>query len=350
MNHPKTALVTGGNGFLGSHLVRFLHERGYWVRVLVLAGTPVDSILGYCDEIVEGDICNPASLPQATQDIDVVFHLAALVTDWGASASFVRVNVQGTEHVLQAAIQSGCRRFVHMSSLAVHQYRDILDGDETCPRDATTPAYAVTKKQAEDVVLAHQRDIETVILRPGLFPYGPGDTQNLPRLFASFEAGQFGFVGGGHAQFCTSYVDNLVEGMLLAAEKPEAIGQTFVLCDNQPISWQQFATVVAQQLGTRKPRWSVPYFLLFPLVWLWEQAYRLLRIRQSPTLTCYRLRVVYYHLVFSNAKARRLLDYQPRIDFEEGMKRTIRWYRSLPHPHTPGSLPKDESSEKTSPI
>ncbi len=320
-------LVTGGNGFLGSHLVKGLKHRGHWVRVFALKGTDTSSVRDFADDMVEGNICEPETLRPAMDGVDVVFHLAAVVIDWGPASLFKSVNVEGTRNTLQAAVDAGCRRFVHMSSLAVHKYKPIWEGDEESPCDAVSPAYATTKRDAEEVVRSFSSAIETVIIRPGLFPFGPGDRHNIAQILDAIRQRSFGYIDGGQAPFCVSYVDNLVVGLALAGEVPEAAGETYVICDDETLTWRSFSEEAAQQLGVKPPWLSLPYLLLFPWVALWEGVYKLLSIRAAPLLTLYRLRVARTPLVFSNHKAKRWLGYEPTVSLEDGLKQTLDWYK-----------------------
>lgn len=320
-------LVTGGNGFIGSHLVRGLKQKGAWVRVFALSGTDTSSIDGVADEVVLGNVCHLETLVLAVEGIEVVFHLAALVIDWGSMETFRAVNVGGTRNVLDAAIEAGCRRFILMSSLAVHRYRHIEDGNEEWPKDATEPAYAISKKEAEEVALAKADSIEVVIVRPGLFPFGPGDVHNIYQVLQAIHSGTFGFINGGNHRFCISYVDNLVHGLIATATVKEAAGEVFVICDDETLSWREFSTQVSLMLGRKPPRLSFPFRLLAPVVWLWEGLYKLLRIKKAPLLTLYRLRVSSTTLLFSNEKAKNLLGYCPEVSLQQGLQQTVEWYK-----------------------
>jgi nucleoside-diphosphate-sugar epimerase len=322
----KKVLVTGGNGFIGSNLVRVLSERGYSVRVAYLDGTDISTVEGVCDETVCADIASPETLPAALEGVEIVFHLAAIASDWGSFELFNRVNHLGTANIIDAAIDAGVKRFVHTSSVAVHKYRDYFNGDEDAPRDATYPNYAITKILAEDAVRARADEIETVIVRPGTTPYGPGDVNNLAQVFDAIKKGIFGYVDGGRANFSVSYVDNLAEGYILAGESEKAVGGTFILSDNEPVNWKHFGNTVADLLGVKRPKLSLPYRLIFPPVAGVEALFRLVNAKNAPLLTRYRLNVTKFNLVFFNGRAREVLGFNPKVDFEEGIRRTVDWY------------------------
>ena len=328
---PRLALVTGANGFIGAHVCRTLLAQGIPTRAMVLAGTPAETLKGMDLEIVPADITLAATLPPALKGVSHVFHLAALATDWAPMAAFQRVIHGGTIQMLLASAEAGVQRFVHTSSLAIHAYRGHNGSDETAPLDSTLNGYALAKIDAEKSVRLFHRPggrlgMETVIIRPGLMPYGPGDTTSFFPMATAIEKGFFGLVNGGRARLCTAYVENLTQGMVLAGRHPAAGGETFILADDEPISWREIAHDVAVGLGVKPPRFSLPYWALWPVVGGMEAIGRATGWK-NPPLTFYRIAVVRKDLVFSNRKAKEQIGFQPKIGLKEGLERTLAWYR-----------------------
>lgn len=325
------ALVTGANGFIGSNLCRALTAKGWRVRALVLPGTPVDTLDGLPIEIVPGDITNAASLDTVMAGITHVFHLAAKVGDWGREEDYQKVNHHATGYLLVAAMKAGVKRFMLTSSVSVHAYTGHDGTGEEAPLNADINAYARSKIGAENLVRTFQRagKIETVIVRPGLMPYGPGDRTSFLPMAQAIEKGGFGYINGGRARLGTSYAGNLVEGMILACTHPAGAGETFLLGDDDVLTWRQVGESIADGLGVKRPKMSVPY----PLAWLAtaviEMIWRLLRKQSAPPLTFYRISVARRDLVFSNAKAKRLLGFNPQVRWDEGFQRTLEWYRKV---------------------
>lgn len=319
----RLALVTGANGFIGSNLCAELRRQGFPVRGLVLPGTDARDIAALGVEVVEADITRPVDaglLAGASH----VFHLAAIPFDWGPEALFRRVNVQGTRHVIDAAIAAGAAHFVHMSSLAVHPYTGHPHGDETTPRGWDINAYTVTKNQAEDVVLACSDRIMVTVIRPGVVPYGPGDRLSMPGMLDAIDRGIYAHVGGGRTRVCLSYVGNLAEGMVRAAQRDGTSGEAFVLADDV-VTWREFIDAMAGCFGRTPPRRSVPYPVAWAMAVLMEMAWRVLPLRGAPPLTRYRVSLFRGDLVFSSDKARRAFGYTPRVALRDGLQATRSW-------------------------
>lgn len=313
------ALVTGGNGFIGSNLCRYLRARSLPVRALVLPGEDTTLLESMGVEVVRGDIT--AELPgDIFADVSHVFHLAAIAMDWGEWQLFWKVNALGTHCLLEAAIAAGVPRFVHMSSLAVHAYNGHANGDENTPADSTINHYAVSKRLAEECVQAGAGRIHVTVIRPGMVPYGPGDRLSIPGMVDALRRGLYAHVDGGGQKVCLVQVDNLCDGMALAAQRDSASGEVYVLADDV-VTWRQFADVVADAFSLPRARRSVPLWLVMALAVVMESVYRALALSGAPALTKYRASLFRGDLVFSSEKARRELGWQPLVGLEEGMRR-----------------------------
>ncbi len=322
-------LVTGGNGFIGSHVVRRLRAAGHEVRVLVLPGTSLLPISGLDVQVVWGDLRVPRSLLSAAERMDVVCHLAARVGDYGPASEFIAVNATGTRNLLEAARRAGVRRVVLVSSLAVHRLRapGIRHGDESYPRDNVEMPYALSKIMAEDEVLrAHAAGaVEGVIVRPGLFPFGPHDRTSFLPLVRQLD--RYAHVNGGRAVFCAAYAENLAHGIALAAEHPAAPGRIYVVADDERPTWSDFIAVLCDLLGRPRVNRSIPFALAWAAASA-NEAWAALTGR-PPLLTRYRVRVAGLDCWFSSRRARDELGYAPLVSLEEGLKRSVAWVRSL---------------------
>jgi nucleoside-diphosphate-sugar epimerase len=316
-------LVTGANGFIGTWLVRELAAYGHEVRCFIEKGTSRLRIESKTSEIVQGDIRDSEILKSAAKNIDTVIHLAAKLGDRGKLDDFLDVNCNGTRICIDAAISNRVRRFILMSSVSVHSYRDILCGDETLPRDADYPAYAVSKIRAEQAVEEASKLIETVIIRPGLVIFGPDDRLFTMPLIRQIKRGIFAFSGRGEHLLCTSYVENLIRGIRLCAEKEEAANKIYIISDNNSISWREFILKWAEVLRIKPSLYNIPEPFLKLSASVCELASR---IGFKPPLSRYTLSVISNDLVFSGAKAVHELGYNPEIDIDEGIRRSVRWF------------------------
>jgi nucleoside-diphosphate-sugar epimerase len=322
-------VVTGGSGFMGRHLVRRLRASGRAVTVLDLAPLPED-LAAAGVRLVQASIIDAARVAEALAGARAVVHLAAKVSDFGAARDFERLNVDGTRTVAEAARAAGVARMVLMSSVAVFDYRrGFRDADERTPTGGHEFAYGRTKERAEGVVRALARPgFETVVVRPGLFPYGPGDRMASAPMLRAIARGVPLLVGSGTAVLSTSYVENLVAGVLLCLDHPAAAGETFHLADDGCPTWRELVAAMAAALGVRPPRGAAPRWLAAPVAAALEAAWRALRLRTAPPLTRYRVRTVTSDLHFSNRKAKQLLGWTPAVSLPAGLAATVAWYRA----------------------
>jgi nucleoside-diphosphate-sugar epimerase len=318
----KTALVTGASGFLGSHLVAALGQRGVRVRALVRSTSDLRRLTGLPAEIVHGDMCDPASLRLAAMGQQVVFHVAAKVPDWGPRCEFFRVNAEGTRQVVAACHQAGVKRLVHVSSLTVLGLpRQGAAVDEQSPYDLSAhDAYTASKIEAEQIVRsAHgQQGLCTVAVRPGAI-WGSGDPSIAPRLATLLLRGRAVYVGRANNSLALSHIHNLTTGLLLAAQMPAAAGQVYHLTDGEPVTARFLIDALAALLGTRRPRWSVPFPVLYLAASLLEGMARLLRRRTPPPITRYAVRLMASDCLYNNRKAERDLGYRPIVSFQQGL-------------------------------
>ncbi len=324
-------LVTGANGFMGTHLVTELVRRGHRVRGMVQPGTPVDSLDGVDVELVDGDVRSAEQLRAACAGQEVIFHLAAIPSDWAPAKLIHAVNVEGTQNLIAEALEADCRRLVLMSSLAVHRSTGHRDATEDSPRDRTELPYSDSKMRCEDLVMdpGLEGRLEGVVLRPGLVPFGPGDRLTSLGLAKALRTGRLPLIGGGHTAICTSYIENLTPGVILAGELEGAAGQTLILTDDGHPTWAELFGTFARALGAPPPRFSLPWAAAQAAALAVEGVWTVLRLSALPPLTRYRVGLWRHDFHFSNARAKRILGYEPTVTMEEGAQRTMEWALEL---------------------
>ncbi|MEB3224137.1 MAG: NAD-dependent epimerase/dehydratase family protein [Candidatus Sericytochromatia bacterium] len=323
------ALVTGAGGFIGGGVADALVRQGHAVTAFQRGDYPALAALGV--RVVRGDLADAGAVARAVEGHDVVFHVAALAGAWGAFADFHRVNVRGTEAVLEACRRAGVPRLVYTSSPSVvFDGGDMAGVDEAVPYPAHHEApYPATKAEAERLVLAaNGPTLATVALRPHLV-WGPRDPHFLPRLVARRRAGRLMRIGDGRNVVDGTYIDNAVEAHLLAAERlaPGApcAGRAFFIANGEPLpAWDLIDGLLAAAGEPPVPA-AVPAWLAYGLGTALEVAYRLAPLPGEPPMTRWVARELATTHWFDLAAARRDLGYVPGVSTQEGLSRLRDW-------------------------
>lgn len=320
-------LISGINGFIGSHIADRLLSTGNRVRGLVRKTSRLRYIEGLDVELCYGDLRDAESLNEAVKGIDTVIHAGALVSEEGPRETFIAVNVQGTENLARSAHRYNVRRFVHMSTVAVHGFAGFRNRDETFPMVDTIFPYCQTKKATEEWLFrfAESVDMEITVIRPGNV-FGPRDHTYIGQYLDALQKGRIVYIDGGRHWTCPTYIDNLVDGVVGVSCEPSARGEAFIITDGLEIDWKTFTDTFADELGVKRPRVSVPYWCGYSLAFLLEMSYRLLSISKPPLLTRYRISNGGRDYHFSIEKAKGLLGYEPSVDFSEAVRRTVGWF------------------------
>jgi nucleoside-diphosphate-sugar epimerase len=319
-------VVTGATGFLGRRLCETLVARGERVVALGRDFSRFPGLDALLCRRVEGALHDAPALRRALTGADCVIHGAALSTPWGRREDFLRVNVEGTVSVLEAARDAGVRRFVHVSSSSVmFEPRDRLQITEDMPPPPRfLNFYPESKALAEQAVRAAS-GIEAVIVRPrGIF--GPGDGALLPRLIALARRGRLRIVGDGRNVQDLTYVDNAVEALLLARHAATAAGRTYFVSNGEPVRLWELIAEVLGGLGLEPPTRRVPYRAAMAFAAALEAVHRCLPALGEPPLTRYTVALLGCHQTLNIAAARRDLGYAPVVTMAQALARTIRWF------------------------
>jgi len=248
------AFVTGASGFIGRALCSRLMNEGWHLRVLLrhdASGPWHETVIGNLESLIQRDV---------TEDIDTVFHLAgkahALSETRQDDDEYFQINTDGTRKLLEAAGNAGVRRFVFFSSV-----KAINEGSADCLNETSaclpeTP-YGKSKLEGERLVLKGNYVPEPVVLRLSMV-YGPATKGNLPRMIEAVAKGRFPPIPEFANKRSMVHVDDVVQAAILAAERPEAIGQTYLVTDGQPYSTRELYEWICQALGKPVPAWRIP--------------------------------------------------------------------------------------------
>jgi nucleoside-diphosphate-sugar epimerase len=317
-------LVTGATGFTGGKLAERLRSNGEEVVAFVRAAGHTDALKRLGVECRVVDIKNAQDVANNFSGIDRVYHIAAAYrAEHVDHEEFRAVNVEATRNLLDAAVQFRVKRFVHCSTVGVQGEIENPPAAEDY-RFKPGDHYQQSKLDGELLALEYFRGgLPGAVVRPvGI--YGPGDTRFL-KLFRPIQRGRFVMIGKGDVLYHMTYIDDLVDGFLLAGTKDAALGEVFTIAGPEYTTIRELVDTIASILGTKPPRLSVPFR---PVYWASVVCDKLCRaIKVSPPL--YPRRVEFFELdrAFSTAKAERLLGYRPKVRLAEGLRRTADWYR-----------------------
>jgi nucleoside-diphosphate-sugar epimerase len=302
--------------------------RGHPVRALVRKPGQVPELEAAGAEVLQGDIRDPELVRRAVDGREVVYHLAAVFRRAGVPDSYYReVHVDATRRLIEAATAAGVRRFVHCSTVGVHG--DVA-GDGPADEDAPTAPgdiYQRTKLEGEDAAweTAARTGLPLTVVRPGPI-YGPAD-RRLLKLIGGVARGRFFLLGSGRPHFQMVYVDDLVEGFRLAAERPGAVGRTYIVTGEEAPTLRELVQEIARIARAPVPRLRLP---VWPF-WLAGALCEAVCVPFGVEPPIYRRRVKFFtnNRWFDISRARRELGFSPRVPLREGLRRTLDSYRSM---------------------
>lgn len=292
---------------------------------LLRRGAKVDDIQELENiKIVYGDITDKGSLQDCIQGIEVIYHLAGQVGEWGVSDErFFAVNVEGTRNLLEAAGEAGVKHFIFCSTPGV-QGKGYTSASEGFPYNPSQ-IYELTKAEGEKIVLAFQEKgeaLKVTIVRPD-FVYGPGDLRRIP-LYRAIRNRRFFLIGDGMALLHPTFIDDAVQGFCLLPDNPVSFGQIYNIAGPRTVTEREFMQLIAKTLDVSLPSLTLPISFARFLAKCLE---RVSRIRgKEPLLSLSKVDFLTKDHGSDISKAMSQLGYRPEIDCREGIRRTVHWY------------------------
>lgn len=326
-------LVTGAAGFIGRRLLAELRASGRRAigldRIEPIPAS-ADSAVRAADEWIVADITGdvPIALPA---DIDAIIHLAgkahALAEAAQDEAEYYRVNTEGTRRILEAARRGDVRSFVLFSTVKAAGDRPGADSgptDESWDAAPDTP-YGRSKREAEKLVLRGGYVPHPVVLRPCLV-YGPTPKGNLGKMIDAISRGRFPSLPEVHNRRSMVHIDDVIAAAVVAAEKPAAAGQIYIVADNEPFSTRQLFEEICAAVGRPVPRWEMPIWILRLLGHVGDGIGRLCGRRfmfDSDALA-----KLTDSAWYSSAKLQRELGWQPTHTLRESLPEIVKAHRT----------------------
>ena len=315
---PEPILVTGATGFIGRRLIHRLLQDDYRPRAFVLPSEQPPKEWEQV-EVARGDVTKRTSVTNAMDGVATVFHLAAMVGDWGSPEHHQQVTVRGTENVLGEAAQQGARALLASSVVVYGVIHDVLC-EEDRPMGKTFGPYSRSKQAQERIArsLEASDSLKVTVIRPTNV-YGPGSVPWVDKVVEELKRGSPMLIGGGRRAAGLTYVDNVVDVFVRAAERPASVGRTYNASDDNGITWLRYFTELAQICQSDPPK-SIPKSVAKIAAYGLEAAFRITRQTSRPPITHEALNLVGSNHRVPISRAMRELEYKPPVSYAEGMK------------------------------
>jgi len=328
--HQTKVLITGASGFLGSSLLERLSRDGYKVHALLRASSNkqyLNDLEGI--NFIYGDLLDMHSLRSAVKDTDVVIHCAALMSnhDWASRNEFYRINCMGTKNILDVAISSGVKHFIHISTVGVlggNSRQDYLD--ENAPYGDRLSKYEWSKCEAERILLGYLKNYKApiTIVRPAQL-YGPRSAYGWLPTLKAIKNSRFMIVGDGSSLIHMTYIDDVIDGIASLILENNSFGEIFHLAGPEAVPVKRVFHTIAQYLNAPMPG-SIPYVLAYSLSAIAECIPRFAKSERLSLLTRHRVSFFKDNHIYNIDKARKELGYNPKVGLDTGIKRMVDWF------------------------
>lgn len=320
-------LVTGATGFIGTHLVKAFVEEGRDIRCLVRRTSNKSNLEKLGVELIYGDLLDKDSLKRAVKGVNVIYHLGGEVYSFKIK-DYYKINVQGTKNLLDNCLSSKIEKFIYFGSIAAvgpnPDRNKLLTEDDPC--NPITP-YGRSKYEAEKIILESFRQfkIPIVIIRLPTV-YGPGQSQVLINFFQKVRNGKFYIIGTGEYLRSLCYIENLIDGVLLAEEKPEAVGEIFFISDKNVYTFKEIVQTIAEVEDKKNSNRTITPIIAKLAMFIFNAFQKIFKLN---ILKLYTIGTMTINLGCDISKAENILSYNPKIDLREGVKKTSQYLKSV---------------------
>ncbi|MBU2102368.1 MAG: NAD-dependent epimerase/dehydratase family protein [Candidatus Omnitrophota bacterium] len=334
-------VITGANGFMGSHIVKLFSHEGITITCLVRKDSNREAIREFNVEYKYGDIRDQQSILDAFRGHDFVIHNAAYAKDWGEYQAFYQTNVDGTRNVLTACVMNGIKDVIMTGTNAVYgeehstaikneespynsHYRYFLDKIFPCKLNYYRDTKCIAARQAID--FARREGINLTILDP-VWVYGENglDTVFL-KYIKSATQGVSVSPGSRKNKFHVVYAGDVAQAYYLAySKRPKGI-QHIIIGDHAPEYMDTIFSLFCQYAGVKKPK-LLPKLMAYPLGFFLEMVYTVFNAKSPPLLTRGRVNMFYDNIEYSTRNAELVLGFKSRYSLSEGIRNTVNWYK-----------------------
>ncbi len=293
-------LITGGTGFVGSHLIKRLIDEGHKVRCVIREGSKkIDRIKGLGAEIVHGDVTDADSLTDACKGVDTIVHLVGIIQE-EKGMTFQSIHVDGTRNLVNAAKKNNVRLFYYQSA-------------NGADKNGAT-AYFRTKAEAEEIVKVS--GIDYIIFRPSLI-YGNGDEFVLRLKKIIHDAPVIPIIGSGESRLQPVFIDDLVACLIKAITTPQLRNRTFCIAGPEQIRFKDVVMRIADAMGVKRPSFHLPVFFMRPAAMIMEA------ILPKPPVTRDQITMLQMDNICDIKEMKGAFNIEP-ISFNEGLRRFLR--------------------------
>ena len=341
MSEKANILITGASGFIGGHIVRYFTDKGINIYCLVRESSNRHFIKDLPVHFLKGDITNYTGLVKAFENMDLIIHTAAISKDWGTWDSFYDVNVNGTINVLKAAMENNIKNIIITGSVSSYgEENSAILKDENSPNeshyayfmDSMIPSgmnyYRDSKRIAtqEASSYALQNNLNLTIIEP-VWVYGENEfSSGFYEYLKTLKSGLRIMPGSKKNKFHVIYAGDLARAYYCVVEKQLKGVNRVIIGNEKPENMHRIFGLFCREAGLKLPL-NIPRRLIYPVAILWEAGAQLFNSGKAPTLTRARINMFYDNIGFNTGKARSLLSFIAETSLEEGINKTVKWYK-----------------------
>ncbi|TCO69357.1 NAD-dependent epimerase/dehydratase family protein [Marinisporobacter balticus] len=323
-------LVTGATGFLGQKLAIRLKHMGYKVTGIGRNKIKGEMLKNYGIEFVSLDLGNKEQTVAVCKEKDYIFHCAALSSPWGKYEAFYKSNVLSTKNLIFGSKKTNIKRLIHVSTPSIYfDYKDKMNisEDSVLPQNPVN-YYAQTKLLAENEInQAFKEGLSLVTIRPRAL-FGPGDTTILPRLIRANNKGSIPLINGGKAIIDTTYVENVVDALILCMNgSKDTLGKKYNITNDEPMALIDLLNKLFDKLDIHLKTKNISFHMAYRLAMVMEWISKYILKGKEPILTRYSVGVLSKNQTLDIENAKNDLGYIPKVGVDEGLDLFVEWLK-----------------------